>query len=184
MEQLRMNRPDLDNLPPVAVPPGYAFRTYRDGDEAAWGAIMNTGIGSDWTVEKVKEQVTRAPQFVADGLYFATLADQAVGSTCAWRENAAEWKNGIVHMVCVLPEQRGHGLGCQLTLAVLHWFRAHGFERATLTTDDWRLSAIKAYLALGFLPDIHTSEMKQRWTAVARALNRADLAAEWEQVHI
>ena len=52
-----MNRPDLAGLPPVAVPPGYEFRTYRPGDEAAWGAIMNTGIGSDWTVEQVREHV-------------------------------------------------------------------------------------------------------------------------------
>jgi mycothiol synthase len=184
MKQLRMNRPTLHDLPPVAAPPDYAFRTYLDGDEAAWGAIMNTGIGSDWTVEKVQEQITRAPQFVAGGLYFATHEGLPVGSTCAWREHAAEWKNGIVHMVCVLPEHRGHGLGYQLTLAVLHWFRAHSFERATLTTDDWRLSAIKAYLALGFLPDVTNAEMQQRWVAVARALHRDDLAAQWEQAQV
>ena len=58
MDQLRMRRPHLEGLPPVITPDGYALRTYREGDEQVWGGIMNTGIGSDWAVEKVKRELT------------------------------------------------------------------------------------------------------------------------------
>jgi mycothiol synthase len=74
-------------------------------------------------------------------------------------------------MVCALDAHRGRGLGRLVTLAVLHHLRQGGFERADLSTDDWRIPAIKSYLALGFVPvflptvdgfDPH----EPRWSAV------------------
>jgi mycothiol synthase len=179
MEQLRMIRPHLRDLPTVALVEGYALRTYQAGDEQAWGDIMNTGIGSEWTVEKVRQDLTQQPQFLADGLFFVTHAGQPVGSACAWRVPPEEMRQGYVHMVCVLPEHRGRELGYAVTLAVLHWFRQQGFESAVLQTDDWRLAAIKAYLRLGFEPEILNDEMRQRWVAVAHAIRREDLAQRW-----
>jgi mycothiol synthase len=170
MRQLQMRRPHLKDLPPVTLLEGYTLRTYQEGDEQVWGEIMNTGIGSGWTVEKVKERLTQTPQFIADGLFFATCQGTPVGSACAWRDEANEWRHGIVHMVCVLPEHRGHRLGYYLTLAVLHWLKDHGFEDVSLLTDDWRLSAIKAYLQLGFEPVIDDEEMRERWGRVEQEL--------------
>jgi mycothiol synthase len=103
------------------------------------------------------------PQFRADGLFFATHRAVPVASACAWRDPPDESRVGIVHMVCVLPGHRGHGLGRQLTLALLHWFRAHGFKAATLATDDWRLAAIREYLRLGFEPIVTDEISRARW---------------------
>lgn len=174
MSQLRMRRPNLENLPEVVLPDGYELRTYQPGDEAAWGRIMDTGIGKDWTVEKVRKELIDRPQFVADGLFFATHRGEPVGSACAWRASAEETRTGIVHMVCVLPEHRGKRLGYALTLRVLHWFREHGFAEAVLSTDDWRLSAIKAYLDLGFEPIYPGGEdHAARWKVVGGKLGVA-----------
>jgi len=49
--QLRMLRPNLDDLPPIFLPDGVDIRTYRRGDEQAWAEIMNTGIGEHWTAD-------------------------------------------------------------------------------------------------------------------------------------
>jgi mycothiol synthase len=173
-----MVRPSLDELPPLAVPSPYVLRTYRDGDEAAWAEIMNTGIGEGWTAERCREFLIRPPQFRPDGLFFAvrTGADGEVvaGTTCAWRPTPEERRTGVVHMVCVRPEERGHRLGYWLTLAALRYFRDHGFARATLSTDDYRLSAIRAYLDLGFVPTMTDGTHPARWMAVREALAEED----------
>jgi mycothiol synthase len=153
-----MKRPHLDELPEIAVPVGYTLRTYRAGDEAAWGEIMNSpqGIGSEWTPEKVRERLIDKPQFRAGGLFFATSdADggRPVASACAWLKDPAELALGTLHMVAALPEHRGRGLGRLVCLAVLHHFRGRGFRAVDLSTDDFRVPAIKSYLGLGFVPE-------------------------------
>jgi mycothiol synthase len=155
--QLRMLRPHLDALPPLAVPSGYRLRTYRPGDELAWAAIMSApdGIGRDWTAEKVRERLIDQPVFEPEGLFFATCdaeGGRPVASACAWRGSLQEHITGTLHMVCALVEHRGHGLGRLVSLAVLHYLRERGFSACDLLTDDWRLAAIRTYLGLGFIP--------------------------------
>ena len=177
-QQLMMRRPNLDGLPRLVVPSGYALRPYRRGDEAAWATIMNTGIGSDWTAARCVEHLTGRPQFRPDGLFFATVRDMAgpaIGSACAWTDQPNVYDEGLVHMVCVLPEHRGHGLGRVVTLAVLCYLRQQDFRSAHLRTDDWRLSAIRAYLSLGleplYPPDAAPGDdHRARWAAVIARL--------------
>jgi mycothiol synthase len=176
--QLRMRRPTLEDLPSAEPPFGYRLRTFRDGDEAAWGAIMSApdGIGADWTVDKVRVSMMEQPQFAADGLFFAicdAAAELPVASATAWRVPADEYATGYVHMVGALPEHRGKGLGRLVTLATLHYFREHGFGDVILDTDDVRLPAIRTYLGLGFVPMYRQdplSDHVSRWSSVMIAL--------------
>ena len=169
--QLRMIRPDLDDLPPVVLPDGCEIRAYRPGDEKVWAEIMNTGIGSDWDAARAKEHLTRQPRFDPEGLFFAALDGKTVGSACAWRSSAEERKTGMVHMLCVLPEARGRKIGYALTLRALHYFRDHGFSDAYLDTDDVRIPAIKAYLRLGFEPFYYDETHMERWERVRSEIN-------------
>jgi mycothiol synthase len=173
--QLAMLRPHLRYLPPrdgIVLPPGYAIRTYQPGDEQAWAEIMNTGIGSGWTVERVREKLTGLPQFDPQGLFFITYKGQPVATACAWREHPKEREHGILHMVCALPQHRGHRFGYVVSLRVLWYFAEHGFTDCRLLTDDWRLSAIKTYLDLGFQPVYFDDRHRQRWRAVGEKLGR------------
>jgi mycothiol synthase len=43
-----------------------------------------------------------------------------------------------------------------------------GYRRIYLLTDDFRLPAIRIYLALGYAPLFHTPGMQERWQAVLR----------------
>jgi tRNA-Thr(GGU) m(6)t(6)A37 methyltransferase TsaA len=175
--QLRMRRPDLAGLPPVEMPEGYALRTYRPGDEAAWAAIMNTGIGSGQTAELCRQKLTGLPQFDPEGLFFATHDGTPIGSACAWVLRPGEREAGELHMVCVLPEHRGHGLGYWLSLAVLHRFAERGFQHAGLNTDDFRLAAVKTYLELGFQPEHTHPGDAERWLLALARLRESDPAA-------
>lgn len=172
--QLRMHRPHLHDLPPPAPHPGYRLRTYRSRDEAAWGEIMSSeaGIGTDWTPDRVRERLTGREQFAPDCLFFATCdaeADRPVASACGWRADVSETHSGILHMVCALPDHRGHGLGRLVSLASLAYLRQQGFSDVFLSTDDSRLAAIKSYLAIGFVPlypEDAVSDHRERWSAI------------------
>jgi GNAT superfamily N-acetyltransferase len=173
MAQLRMHRAHLNDLPPVVMPAGYRLRTYQPGDEEAWAQIMNTGIGENHTVESTRADLIERPQFRPEGLFFVmTDAGEAVGSACAWRISSAGDETGYVHMVCVRPEHRGHHLGYWVTLAVLHYFRTGGMRDAILETDDFRLSALRIYLELGFVPVLRDDDPTQpeRWQKLAPQL--------------
>ena len=172
--QLRMRRPSLEGLPAVVVPAGYGLRTYREGDERAWGEIMEApeGIGRDWTVEKVRASMMEKPQFEAAGLYFVTSdaeRGKPVASAAAWRNPTAGERTGYVHMVCALPGHRGRGLGRLVTLATLHYMRERGDQDVLLETDDFRAPAVKTYLGLGFVPvylEDPASDHMTRWSEV------------------
>ena len=172
--QLRMRRPALEDLPELGTPAGYALRTFREGDEAAWGAIMEApeGIDTGWTVEKVRASMMTRPQFEAEGLFFVTCdaeEDRPVASAAAWRVPAEERFTGYVHMVAALPEHRGKGLGRLATLATLHYMRQHGFRDVLLETDDFRGPAVRTYLGLGFVPvylEDPASDHVARWSAL------------------
>ena len=168
-KQLHMVRRNLDDLPEIEIPEGYELRTYQPGDEEYWVAIMNTG-GWDFTVDYCRENLTGKPQFLADGLFFVTFQGKPVGSACAWRKSPDDREIGWLHMVCVMPDHRGKKLGHIIALAVLHYFRDHGFKEVWLSTDDWRLPAIKSYLRLGFEPHYFDGSHRERWQALFRKL--------------
>lgn len=165
-QQLRMVRPDLERLPEISIPDGYILRTYRTGDEAAWCEIMNTGIGTDWTAEKCRRELTETEPFMADGCFFATQSGQAVATACAYDVQPGGISAAQVHMVCAKPASRGRGLGRLVTLAVLHYMRERGYRTAFLGTDDFRVAAVKTYLGLGFIPDYIEDSHRLRWFAV------------------
>src|SRR5688500_20257309 len=88
--QLRMRRASLEGLPEVVVPVGYGLRTYREGDERAWGEIMESpeGVGRERTVEKVRTSTMEQPQVQAEGLFFVKCeadSGRPVASATAWR---------------------------------------------------------------------------------------------------
>jgi mycothiol synthase len=174
LPQLHMHRPDLDDLPPLEVPDGYELRTYRPGDEAIWGTIMDVClpmVRSQWRPEIVREKLTSLPQFDPEGLFFATWRGIPVGTATAWLGRPEEQEIGCVHMVGVLPDHRGRRLGYVVSLATLHRFRERGLRAAMLDTDDFRLSAIRAYLDLGFQPEQRHPSHPERWAVVLAALH-------------
>lgn len=166
LPQLEMFRDNLDNLPEIQHITGYATRTYRSGDEAAWCRIMDGNVGNNWTTEKCRAQLINDPRFQAENLFFITHKDDPIASACAWKIPAQSPETGEVHMVAAHTDHRGKGLGHLLNALVLHRLKDLGYQKAHLKTDDWRLPAIKTYLDAGFQP-LNTHESHpERWEAI------------------
>lgn len=173
-KQLQMRRHHLEDLPEIEIPQGYEMRTYRKGDEADWARITNASLGGNRSAEDAREGLTSKPEFMPDGLFFITHNGELVGTCCAYRLSAEETAEGYLHMLGVLPEHQGKRLGKALVAAVLHYFRDHGFRRAILHTDDFRIPAIRSYLRAGFQPDLRPEDETQpaRWEVVMNRIRR------------
>ena len=181
--QLRMVRPNLENLPKLELPSDYGIRTYRKGDEVHWARIISDSFGGrQRTAQDTRNEITSRDVFVPDGLYFATHCGMPVGTACAWRQSIDETDVGYVHMVGVVAEHTGHKLGKWVSLAVLSYFRDNGFISAMLDTDDFRMPAIKTYLNLGFVPVYVEEGQPERWSDIFEKLGLPSLSAQIQSV--
>ena len=168
--QLRMVRPDLENLPALEVPAGYAVRTYQDGDDVHWANIINASFGGERTAAHTRREIIDREVFDPEGLFFATFQGTPIGTACTWKRSTDEREVGYLHMVGVGSKHAGHGLGKCVSLCVLHHLKAHGFICAMLDTDDFRLPAVKTYLNLSFSPVYVDTDQPSRWQKVIENL--------------
>ena len=84
-----------------------------------------------------------------------------------------ETKEGYIHMVSSKPEFRGRGLGHLLNDVATQILKREGMETAYLTTDDWRIPAIKSYLKADFYPDLETEpDFKERWKKIYQEIGK------------
>lgn len=170
LPQLEMMRPSLEALPQVHTPPGHSLRTFQPGDEAAWCRLVNESVGSEYTPATMRRSLLSQPWFDHRDLFFAEEDGTIVGTACAQRERAADEGVGLVHMLAVDPAHRGLGLGRFLLAATLRRLRDVGCRAAALSTDDFRLPAIRLYLAFGFRPNATHESHAGRWQEVLKRL--------------
>lgn len=181
--QLRMLRPDLNDLPDLVLPPGYQLRSYLPGDAAHWERILAASFGGDPARFSFERIMQRDPAYRPERVLFITAADGTpVATASAWHRAGLLEGAGSVHYVGVVPEAQGQRLGYWMTLATLHHMRRDGFRRAMLSTDDFRLPAIKTYLRLGFEPLLAHENQRERWPKVLAELGMAAAAARFASI--
>ena len=177
--QLRMVRPNLEDLPELELPAGYGMRTYRKGDEGHWARIISDSFGGrERTAQDTENEITEKRCFYSRRFYFATHHGVPVGTACAWRQSVDEKDVGYVHMVGVVAEHTGHKLGKWVSLAVLSYFRDNGFKCSMLDTDDFRIPAIKTYLNLGFIPVYVEEGQPERWSDIFEKLGLPSMSTQ------
>ena len=182
-DQLRMVRRNLEDLPNLQCSNGYHIRTYRKGDEVHWARIMDTAfVDQGRTAQDTYANVINQPDFDPNGFFFAVYEDLPIGTACAWRRCFRDERVGYIDMLAVLPEHTGHRLGKWLTLFLLHYFRAQRLTCVVLDTDDFRLSAIKNYLNLGFVPLCIRKNHEERWRAIFEELKLPLVSVQIENV--
>ena len=162
--QLRMGFTRFEDFVAPQQVPGYGLRKYRPGDEEAWLALLQMGEFGDWDRARLDWMLAgkRAPMPL-DGISFALLEDQVVGSACTFlrADDVAELGWVVVH-----PAHRGQGLGLQVCCAVLCFARDLGYRYCYLLTEDYRLPAIRLYLKLGFEPEMIDPSHPAWWAAL------------------
>ncbi len=166
--QLLMQRPHLQDGPAVRpLTDGYDVRTYQQGqDESSLAHVLAAAFASEWTVQRVREELTQAPDVLA--VYVATWLDQPVATASSrWLPHLYPG-SGYVHWVGTHPDYVRRGLGLAVMSRLLQDFRERGYRDAVLETDDFRLPAIKTYLRCGFLPvyDVNGEDHRNRWAAI------------------
>lgn len=158
-----MRRKSLDDLPDQRVPDGFELRTFGVGDVAGWAQLMTGAVG-DWDEDSASRQFLGEPGVNANGIFFLVSSDDYAASATDKRLPQSEV--GYLHMVAVAPRYRGRGFGRWISLAALFHMRERGCHKAVLDTDDFRLPAIRTYLALDFVPDMLQADHPERWRAI------------------
>jgi len=174
MSQLRMEKAGLTRIPDIALPPGYSLRTFRDGDEAGLARVYRDSRLDKDTIEVVRRDILGDPCFTPERVFVIEHAGEVVGTASAWLADG-EPGAGYLHMLGVLDEHRGKRLGAALACAALRYTSGEGFDVQRLLTDDWRVPAIRLYLALGYDPLMMDRTHPARWAAIAKKFGQPDL---------
>lgn len=163
----------FDTLAEPQLAPDYRLRTYRPGDEDAWLALLSSGVFGSWDHPRLARMLAgeRGP-LPRSGIFFVTMADEPVGTACAFLHPDECGDVAELGWVVVHPKHRGHGLSLQVCRAVLGFVRALDHSYVYLLTEDFRLAAIKTYLRLGFVPEMVDPSHPGRWQAIRHALAR------------
>lgn len=167
--QLFMRRPSLADLPPAPpLPPGYVLRAFEPGDLTALGAVLTAAFDEPWDDEKVRHNLTEAPD--VERVYVVAHEGVPVATASARLLPHLYPGSGYLHWVGADPRHQGKGLGTLVSRRVLEHFRAAGLRDAVLETDDARLPAIRSYLKLGFVPEYRAADQQGRWSRILQRL--------------
>ena len=164
MAQLKMYWNTVPSAWPQC-PPGVSYRTMREDDEAdalAWVALCKNGLlGDDDGIESFAGRMFGQEGFTFDSVYFIEENGVPVATTTAIVRPGGAL--GYVHMVSVGSESRGKGYGTLLNEIVKARFADAGVRGAYLTTDEWRVAAVRSYLRAEFWPVQYDEGMEARW---------------------
>jgi len=162
---VRMDRPDLEGLPPFSLPPGYVL-THDTGDVLEeWTEFLTLCFPENGVFDPARWRsgFLDQPQYHPRGVMFIRREGALCATAFCWLDDPDEKETGRVHWVGVSPEYRGLGLGRQVTLAVLHHMREVALSRAMLETQTFRIPAVRLYLGMGFTPTPRNEVEQAEW---------------------
>lgn len=162
----------------------FHYRTYNgsEADRTAWFAICREGLlGAKPPEDLFRICMLEHPDFNPNSLFFVELDGKPVATVTALAHPGNE---GEIHMVGALSSCRGRGVGGFLNRIALAYLWEQGCTHAFLTTDDFRIPAIKSYLKAGFLPVRYGVDMEQRWGGIVNYLGRTNVPMVDEQGNV
>ena len=181
MKQLKMIRHRGEVLK-RALPEGFSFAFFSECGEDidAWCDIcreanMFHSLDNDESFRKIMRSVKNIE--LEKDIFFVLAPNGRKIATSTLIHNK-EKNSGYLHMVAAIPDYRNIGLGYAMLSFATSLAEERGIDYCILTTDDYRLPAIKNYLVGGFRPVIYDdpeSDMRARWLAVAQNLGIEDL---------
>ncbi len=163
--QLLMRWPEGRPLPDLTPPEGVTVHAADGHERASWNWIARAAFDPRQNYDMIADDPGCAPE----GVFFVRVRPMDVATATA---RLMDDGTGCVHMVAVHPWYQGLGLGKYAVVAAVKRLSELGVSRIWLSTDDFRLPAIRTYRALGFEPmyDPGDEEMVKRWTLVNEQL--------------
>ncbi len=161
------------------LPRGYKFEFFKGSEQEIndWLSICSNGLTPNKNPKWFDKCIATYPHLVPQNDLFFVVDEcgKPVATTSAVTRQSGE---GYIHMVAVLFSCRGKGIGRAMLWFAVTELQKRGSSKIVLTTDDFRLSAIKTYLDAQFKPVIYNdgqTDMKSRWDDVLLRLNYRDV---------
>lgn len=167
LPQLYMRYTAFDRLPALGaqvgtLPDGISLCTHAPQDKEAWEVLVAESFGTPYSFAKIMEGY---PQYHPSRIFYLVRDGKKIATAAAFEHRNFPGQ-GWLHMVGVSPDAQGEGLAKHVVLAALWSFFARGYASVMLSTDDFRIPAIKTYLRLGFVPFHNHESHAARWQAV------------------
>lgn len=165
---------------PAEYPEAYgdfSFRRFNgsDEDKQAWVDICKGSIiGENNDITAYDRCMTNEVGYDGNYVFLVEEDGKPVATT-----SILLWENKVarVHMVAAKPECRGRGVGRLLADIANAAAYESGCEKSTLSTDTFRIPAVKSYLRGGFIPVIIDDEAEERWIKWLTENGYADIPA-------
>lgn len=174
MEQLIMRwTNDGKKAQDLQIPDNCRVLNFTEIDNATdkWLDIVQYGLSDNKMDEEFYHMaMTSRPNYDENKCFFVLENENAVATLTVICDY--EKKEGYIHMVACHESARGKGYGTLLNNVALKTLKNEGMKTAYLTTDDWRIPAIKSYLRAGFEPDVSTDDFKERWSKINKVLEK------------
>jgi len=160
---------DGKRIDSIRFPDGYYMRSYKEGDGAGWCKCCADGsLG----IEEISESAF-ANKMLTDknvnpaNIFFLISPAGEIAGTVTYQYTDRE-DTGCIHMVAIEKSYRGRGLALPLNLYAVQRMLGDGKKKIVLTTDDWRIPAIRTYLHVGFIPVVEPgdTDMANRWAVI------------------
>lgn len=161
-----MVRDDLENIPQYELPSGCNVHTFRPGEERLWEWICQGAFGKDFGSDFKFDfdRMMRSDKcFSPDRVFMAQQHSQVTATASAWFDPKFGAHTGILHWVATHPTASGEGLARPVIAAALNAMKKLGYTRAILTTQEYRLPAIKLYKEFGFHPVYDEAERYEQY---------------------
>jgi len=155
-------------IPDTPLPEGYSISRFAPRkDIHAWCECLRGGNLIDGRSDgrAYGEEILDRPDIDPENdIFFLDYRGEHIGTATAFVHKSANI--GDMHQVGIRADFRGKGLSKHLIRTVLTTLRGRGVRFVSLTTDEERVAAVKAYLDAGFCPVQFGLGMEDRWQAV------------------
>jgi mycothiol synthase len=159
-------------LPELCIPAGFRLRCIEDAEVERYSALRVSSGFPAWDLEKL---LSFRNKVLPDGMML--IEEEASGlfaasATAETTDIAARPELGVIGWVMTHPDFRGKHLGRIVSVAAMHRLYEEGYRTFFLLTDDFRIAALKTYLALGWKPWLYEQDMEERWRKIADGFER------------
>ena len=157
-----LQHPLTDITPVPTLPAGFTLRTLAGEQEvAAYTELHRAAFKSASMTPEWRARTLRMPQYRPEFDLIVSAPDGSLAGFCVgWFDS--ERHVAQVEPMGVHPRFHQLGLGRILLLEMLHRFKKHGADRASVETNISRISARRAYESVGF-QQVHTILRKGKW---------------------
>ncbi len=180
--QLQLIRRDLNELPDIRLPDGYKLTSYRSGYSNNWREIIAASFELAPEKFDFEKSIRKNPFFREERVKFICYEGKPIATCSAFHRADYLPEYGMIHYLGALPGHKGKKLGYWIMLACLHQMKKDGFTGSWLSTDDFRLPAIKTYLNLGYVPFLVDCNQRDRWRKVLENLKIKNIKEKYGNI--